>query len=58
MKYKYIFYLCCIFLSGCNKAPVKESEILWDTYGVPHIFADNYEDMFYAYGWAGKFWFY
>jgi len=52
MKYKYIFYLCCIFLSGCNKAPVKESEILWDTYGVPHIFADNYEDMFYAYGWA------
>ena len=52
MKYKYIFYLCCIFLSGCNKAPVKKSEILWDTYGVPHIFADNYEDMFYAYGWA------
>ena len=46
MKYKYIFYLCCIFLSGCNKAPVKESEILWDTYGVPHIFADNYEDIF------------
>ena len=52
MKYKYIFFLCCIFLSGCNKAPVKGTEILWDTYGIPHIFSDNYEDMFYAYGWA------
>jgi acyl-homoserine-lactone acylase len=28
------------------------SEILWDKYGVPHIFATTREDMFYAHGWA------
>jgi acyl-homoserine-lactone acylase len=27
-------------------------EILWDTWGVPHIFAKDMEAMFYAYGWA------
>jgi acyl-homoserine-lactone acylase len=28
------------------------SEILWDKYGVPHIFATTTEDMFYAHGYA------
>ncbi len=27
-------------------------EILWDQYGVPHIFASDRESMFYAEGWA------
>ncbi len=27
-------------------------EILWDKYGVPHIFASDRESMFYAEGWA------
>ncbi len=27
-------------------------EILWDKYGVPHIFATDRESMFYAHGWA------
>jgi acyl-homoserine-lactone acylase len=26
--------------------------MLWDQYGVPHIFADSLESMFYAHGWA------
>lgn len=30
----------------------RPSEILWDTYGVPHIFARNSEQLFYAFGWA------
>ncbi len=29
-----------------------KTEILWDRYGVPHIFADSLEQMFYAHGWA------
>src|SRR6266542_3289245 len=33
-----------------NAAP--KSEILWDKFGVPHIFADSIENMFYAHGWA------
>ena len=28
------------------------TEILWDTYGVPHIYARNPEQLFYAFGWA------
>ncbi|GAB4523184.1 MAG: acylase [Anaerolineae bacterium] len=28
------------------------AEILWDTWGVPHIYAENNDALFYAYGWA------
>ena len=27
-------------------------EILWDTWGVPHIFSPDNEGLFYAFGWA------
>jgi acyl-homoserine-lactone acylase len=33
-------------------AATPKSEILWDTYGVPHIFSADEESMFYAHGWA------
>src|SRR5579863_2999582 len=29
-----------------------QTEVLWDTYGIPHIYAPNREAMFYAHGWA------
>ena len=29
-----------------------ETEILWDTWGVPHIYADSWEGLFHAFGWA------
>jgi acyl-homoserine-lactone acylase len=32
--------------------PQKKVDILWDKYGVPHIFATDRESMFYAHGWA------
>lgn len=28
------------------------AEILWDTYGVPHVFAADLEGLFYGFGWA------
>jgi acyl-homoserine-lactone acylase len=28
------------------------TEILWDNYGVPHIYGRNAEEMYYAFGWA------
>ena len=28
------------------------AEILWDTWGIPHIFAEDAEGLFYAFGWA------
>ena len=36
-----------------QKQPLaKQAEILWDTWGVPHVYAKNDESLFYAYGWA------
>lgn len=35
-----------------QKTSDKQAEILWDTYGVPHIYAKNDESLFYTYGWA------
>ena len=32
--------------------PLKGTEILWDKWGVPHVFAKSVPDMFYCYGWA------
>ena len=32
--------------------PYKGSAILWDTFGVPHIFAKSVPDMFYLFGYA------
>jgi len=29
-----------------------QAEILWDTYGVPHIYGPDAETVFYGYGWA------
>lgn len=30
----------------------KKTEIIWDNYGVPHIYARNIEEMYYAFGWS------
>lgn len=35
-----------------QKTTYKQTEILWDSWGVPHIYAKNDESLFYAYGWA------
>ncbi len=40
-----LFFVSCVQLS-------KDVEILWDEYGIPHIYAQNTDDLFYAYGWA------
>ena len=32
--------------------PMKGSEILWDKWGVPHIFGKSTQDMFFLYGYA------
>jgi acyl-homoserine-lactone acylase len=35
-----------------SAAPVKGTEILWDTWGIPHIFAPDHPSLFFAYGYA------
>ena len=34
------------------EAPAPKGEILWDTYGVPHIYGADAEAVFYGYGYA------
>src|SRR5437762_2528365 len=41
-----------IALTSRSLTAEKKIEILWDRYGVPHIFAADRESMFYAHGWA------
>lgn len=41
-------FFSTLFLSAQNE----KTEILWDNYGVPHIYAKNYNEMYYAFGWA------
>ena len=56
-KYFFFYFLLCTIIASefsfaQQKAVYKQAEILWDTYGVPHIYAKNDESLFYAYGWA------
>ncbi|NIM20205.1 MAG: acylase [Candidatus Latescibacteria bacterium] len=37
---------------SCTRKTRYRAEILWDTWGVPHIFAENPKGLFYAFGWA------
>jgi acyl-homoserine-lactone acylase len=39
-------------LTSCAVNPTQTTEILWDTWGVPHIFARNAPELFKAFGWA------
>ncbi len=50
-----------LVLAGCQStppaattspAPATGTEILWDRYGVPHIFAPDHPSLFQAYGYA------
>jgi len=43
--------LLIINMSACAQDS-KQTEIKWDTWGVPHISAQNEEDAYYAFGWA------
>ena len=35
-----------------SRSQTLKTEILWDTYGVPHIYGRSIEEMYYAYGWS------
>jgi acyl-homoserine-lactone acylase len=44
--------MCLPALAQKPYQPMKGSEILWDKWGVPHVFAKSVPDMFYCYGYA------
>jgi acyl-homoserine-lactone acylase len=46
-----VFVALAVFVPPI-RAQAGETEILWDTWGVPHIFAPDNESLFYAFGFA------
>src|SRR6266496_2550886 len=44
----FLLFFPCLQLAGQNE----RTEILWDHYGVPHIYAKTNQEMYYAFGWA------
>jgi len=56
-KQQCLFWLVtCLILMASNVClPASErhsAEILWDTYGIPHVFASSEEELFHAFGYA------
>lgn len=54
MKNLVLVFIISIFALtvSCKSQEAQEAQIVWDTWGVPHIYADNIEDLFYQQGWA------
>lgn len=49
---RFILYLFLFFWLNKGEAQSQKSEILWDSYGVPHIFGHAIRDMYYGFGWS------
>lgn len=44
--------ILCFSARSFAQTEIEQTQISWDTYGVPHIKAANIEDLFFAQGWA------
>ena len=44
--------LAFVVIPAFASVPAKGTQILWDRYGIPHIFAPDHPSLFYAYGYA------
>ena len=47
-----VLALLTSYHSHAQTPPANQTEILWDTFGVPHIFAKDEPGLFHAFGWA------
>ncbi|MFA6887310.1 MAG: acylase [Fermentimonas sp.] len=45
-------FLALVFFSCSEGKSDKGTEILWDKWGVPHVYATDEAEMYYAFGWA------
>jgi acyl-homoserine-lactone acylase len=50
----YALLLAVLCLISCNQSntSIIENEILWDTYGIPHIYATSDNDLYYMSAWG------
>ncbi len=51
-QYILVLILGTSFLASYGSAADRRTEILWDKYGVPHIYGKTSAEMYYAFGWA------
>jgi len=51
MKSSVLIFVLCLSLAG-TRCQSSDTEILWDTFGVPHIFANTAEEMYMAFAEA------
>ncbi len=47
-----VLVITCALSTSCTHSEKEKTKIIWDTWGVPHIYTDNVEDLFFAQGWA------
>ena len=53
MKKNVVIFFIVSFLTGsCAQTGKIETQIAWDSWGVPHIEANSVEELFFAQGWA------
>jgi acyl-homoserine-lactone acylase len=57
MRYRFLLFVIGFIFAlsvgfGSFAASSKSTEILWDTYDVPHIYGKDTREAFYAFGWA------
>lgn len=52
MRYLIIVFISCTILSCENKENISTNEILWDTWGIPHIYAKSDTSLYHMMGWA------
>lgn len=52
MKMKLFPFSFALLLSISLFGQQKNTEIIWDEWGIPHIYAQNIEELGYAFGWA------
>lgn len=45
-------FILSVLITSCTQKTDTETEIAWDSWGVPHITASNIEELFFAQGWA------
>src|ERR1700748_3253646 len=54
LRLKLCALIVCFFVLTCQPtfAQPAKAEILWDNYGIPHIYSKTTAGMYYAFGWA------
>jgi len=52
MKKLFLPIILSFLFSCAPDESIKENEILWDTWGVPHIYATNQKNLYKMMGWA------